>query len=351
MKHLSIILALPIACMMACSSNDDTDEIIAPPTTQRKPILIEVSEKPLIDPEAGNDNKAAARKAPIFTKETLSNFYINGYWNESGILDPDRAYLTTTDNKSVWVTNNPWPQVDENTEIKFYAYSNVDYTNPPFEYGSYNGGYNPSLYFEVDEYAEDQKDLLVAKQIAKPKDETVHFYFTHPCAALQFAICKTKALTNFQITVKNIILHNIYNSGSYYFETDSWDVYTDKKSLFTLAAYNGNSNSITVDTEVSSSDRTNSKLLGRDENDFMFFIPQEIQAWNGGSVDETDGAYIEIKCSIIKNSNSKEYADNGSVYIPFSATLEKGYIHRFNIRMGSSLKDCNGNPIDFANNN
>ena len=28
MKHLSIILALPIACMMACSSNDDTDEII-----------------------------------------------------------------------------------------------------------------------------------------------------------------------------------------------------------------------------------------------------------------------------------------------------------------------------------
>ncbi len=206
--------------------------------------------------------------------------------------------------------------------------------------------YNPFLYFMVDENAEEQKDLLVATQTARPIDNKVHFHFTHPCAALQFAICKTKALTNFSIQVESVILHNIYSSGFYYFDTDSWEVDTEEQpSYFTLLEYPSNSQGMRVNTEVSSTDRTNSTFLGNGDDDYLFFIPQTITGWSGGSVANTDGAYIEIRCSITKGN--KNYAEDGAVYIPFSAVLEKGFIHRFNIRMGTSLRNAEGLTINF----
>ena len=351
MKHSSILLVLPIACLMACSSNDAIDEIIDEPTGKEVPILIEVSETPLTDPEAGSTSKTSARRAPISTKGTLSAFYMNGYWSQQGKLDP--SYVTRTDNNSQWEANNSWPSgISDDTDIHFYAFANVDYPSDPEMSPFYykmegSSGYNPFLYFMVDENAEEQKDLLVAKQTAKPQDKKVHFYFTHPCAALQFAICKTKALTNFDIQVEKIVLHNIYSCGYYYFDSGEWVLDTDSLSDFSLLAYNNNSiSNLSVKTEVSSTDRTNSTFLGKNENDYLFFIPQDVSAWNEGKVSDTYDAYIEIKCSIKKNG--KDFSDNGSVYLPFAATLEKGYIHRFNIRMGTSLRDSQGNVIDFT---
>ena len=347
MKHSSILLALPIACLMACSSNDTIDEIIDEPAGKEEPILIEVSEAPLTDPETGNQSMVHAKRAPITTKESLSAFYMNGYWSRQGKLNP--SYVTRTDNNSQWEANNTWPSgISDDTDIHFYAFANVDNNPTPFYYGDYSNGYSPYLYFMVDQYSEDQKDLLVAVQTAKPKDKTVYFYFTHPCAALQFAICKTKALTNFEIMVEKIILHNIYSCGYYFFDTKDWEVDNDYESLsdFTIFAYNNNTISrLTIQPEVSSTDRTNSAILGKDDSDYLFFIPQTIQAWSSGKFSESDGAYIEIVCSILKNG--KDYADHGSVYIPFAAELKKGYIHRYNIRMGTSLMNADGNIINF----
>lgn len=334
--------------LMPYVSSDDIDEAVDNTANQGQPLLIEVSETTLTDPEASgaNSGMAGAFKAPIVTKTSLSQFYLNGYWSQSGKINP--SYVSQTDNNK-WVANNTWPSgISDDTDVHFYAYANVD-GNPsstPFYYGDYSGGYSPFLYFIVDENAEQQKDLLVAHQTAKSKNKTVHFHFTHPCAALQFAICKTKALTNFSIQVDRIILHNIYSRGYYHFNTDSWDVDTDEfPSNFTLLAYQNNTPGIDVKTEVSSTDRTNSIFLGNGEDDYMFFIPQTIKGWSGGSVADTDGAYIEIRCSIIKGN--KNYAEGGAVYVPFSAVLEKGFIHRFNIRMGTSLRNADGSTINF----
>lgn len=347
MKHPFILLALPLAFMLACTSNEDIQEAVDEPANSVKPIRIEVSEIPLTDPEAGNN---ASRRAPIYTKETLSSFFYNGYWNRNGKLDP--SYVTRTDNNSKWETTGSWPSgVSDDTDIHFYAFANVDNSPSPFYYGDYSNGYSPFLYFMVDQYSEDQKDLLVATQTAKPKDETVYFHFTHPCAALQFAICKTKALTNFEIKVEKIVLHNIYSSGYYYFDSKEWVVDDDYESLsdFTIFAYNNNTiGRLSINQpEVSSTDRSNSILLGKDEADYLFFIPQTVQAWESGKFSESDGAYIEIVCSILKNG--KDYADNGSVYIPFAAELKMGYIHRYNIRMSTSLMNADGNIINFRN--
>lgn len=344
---------MPHACYVCITHlkpeyNDDIDETVDNTANQGQPLLIEVSETMLTDPEASgaNSGMAGAFKAPIVTKASLSQFNLNGYWSQSGKINP--SYVSQTDNNK-WVANNTWPSgISDDTDVHFYAYANVD-GNPsstPFYYGDYSGGYSPFLYFIVDENAEQQKDLLVAHQTAKPKNKTVHFHFTHPCAALQFAICKTKALTNFSIQVERIILHNIYSRGYYHFNTDSWDVDTDEfPSNFTLLAYQNNTPGIDVKTEVSSTDHTNSIFLGNGEDDYMFFIPQTIKGWSGGSVADTDGAYIEIRCSIIKGN--KNYAEGGAVYVPFSAVLEKGFIHRFNIRMGTSLRNADGSTINF----
>ena len=348
MKHIAFVFLLPMACLMACSSHDDINEAVDQPASQGKPLLIEVSETTLTDPEAANANTAMAGpfKAPVITNASLSQFYLNGYWNKGEL----NTYVSRTDNNT-WVASDTWPSgISDDTDVHFFAYANVDYNPniPLFYYRDNSGGYNPFLYFTVDENPTQQKDLLVAQKTAKPRDNKVHFHFTHPCAALQFAICKTKALTNFSIEVSSVVLHNIYGNAYYYFNTDSWEVDTDEPtSDYTLMAYHNSSPGISVQTEVNSTDRTNSLFLGNGTDDYMFLIPQTIEAWSGGSVADTDGAYIEIRCSIIKGG--KRYDDAGAVYIPFAATLEKGFIHRFNIRMGTSLRKANGTTINFTN--
>ena len=88
---------------------------------------------------------------------------------------------------------------------------------------------------------------------------------------------------------------------------------------------------------------SNSLLLAPNANDYMFVIPQTVAAWDYAS----NGAYIEIQCSITKGE--KTYDDSGRVYLPFTDTWEKGCIHRYNIRMGTSLRNISGAPIDFSN--
>ena len=305
----------------------------------------------MTDPETANANMGipGSFRAPIVTKSTLSEFNINGHWNTGNYSTESTVTYSVTEKG--WMTDLQWPLdvISEETPVKFYAYASVNKNDTQFLYNANNVNrppYNPFLYFMVDENAEEQKDLLVATQTARPIDNKVHFHFTHPCAALQFAICKTKALTNFSIQVESVILHNIYSSGFYYFDTDSWEVDTEEQpSYFTLLEYPSNSQGMRVNTEGSSTDRTNNTFLGNGDDDYMFFIPQTITGWSGGSVANTDGAYIEIRCSITKGS--KNYAEDGAVYIPFSAVLEKGFIHRFNIRMGTSLRNAEGLTINF----
>lgn len=346
MKHISFfLLVLPILCLMACSSNDDADELTETPAVKGKPVQIEVSETPLIDPEAGQANSGMFR-APIMTKSTLQQFYVNGYWN-SGKYNEESTSTYDVSN-GTWSTILTWPtNISQDDIVSFYAYANVHKDDTEFNYSETGASpYNPFLIFEVEEYADKQKDLLVAKKTAQ-LDSKVHFYFTHPCAALQFAICKTKALTNIDIDVTEVILHNIYKTGSYYFDTDTWgiDPDFDTKSHFTLYSSSKTGTGISVPIEESSTDQSKSFHLNVDD-DYLFFIPQDIAPWNGGSISETSGAYIEIKCHFSKINGS---VFDGSVYMPFSASLAKGYIHRFNIRMGSSLKDANGNTINFRN--
>lgn len=47
------------------------------------------------------------------------------------------------------------------------------------------------------------------------------------------------------------------------------------------------------------------------------------------------------------HQRKQELRRGWAVYVPFSAVLEKGFIHRFNIRMGTSLRNADGSTINF----
>ena len=69
MKHIAFVFLLPMACLMACSSHDDINEAVDQPASQGKPLLIEVSETTLTDPEAANANTAMAGSRANYREE------------------------------------------------------------------------------------------------------------------------------------------------------------------------------------------------------------------------------------------------------------------------------------------
>ena len=78
-------------------------------------------------------------------------------------------------------------------------------------------------------------------------------------------------------------------------------------------------------------------------------IPQTLTAWNTtaettvSDADTNKKAYLEIDCVLSKDGVNKL---NGTAYIPFSGTFEKGNIQHVKINIGkNALRDANGQRI------
>lgn len=359
MKTKILIFTLCLITMTACSSDNDLPE-----TTGHQqlgnggPITIEVSEAPLTDPNG------AGTRAPITFKESLRKFEMH-YLSISPKTYKNTT-VTQTDADHTWSTGENWPvdAIGLDTPVYFFAYANDDYNDGDYSGFQYSATenylpQNQMLGFEIDEYQSWQMDLLVATQVCTAREnmeehKPVHFHFKHACAALQFSLSKTEALANYgvdEIQVSKVVLHNVKKWGDYYFTDEYWDVIgpddVDNKSPYadyTLAEFTPNSY-IKVGTEP--------MLLTKDgdKDDYMFVIPQELTGWSDSdSIEDNDAeggshkSYIEIQCLIIGGP----HAGNTTVYLPFSDTWRKGYIHRYNIRMGTNLRKANGDKY-FSN--
>ena len=359
MNFKFLFFALSFLAMTACSSDDDVSENHgSQQQSSGVPISIEVSEEPL------TNTSVAGTRAAITFKETLTSFKFHilpyGHPNINVFAVASRTNAQDAGNR--WVANQNWPSdaVDPNTQCYFYAFANVDYDEPDYSLfvpGTTATPPNGSLNFEIDEFAEAQMDLLVAKQICTQKEnqdnhKPVHFQFHHACAALQFSICKTYFLSDYSVRLSKVKLHNIKKHGTYFFDSDYWELDNstsleeDTYADYTLASFDSS-----VEVPVES---TSTMLLAKNANDYMFVIPQTVNAWDYKNKPITSndhlsyypGAYLEIKCSIVKNG--KDYADSGTVYLPFADTWEMSYIHRYKIRMGTNLRGSDGNKINFT---
>ena len=181
---------------------------------------------------------------------------------------------------------------------------------------SSNGTYNdnsgtPYISFIMDENASAQHDLLVATNTVSFNDHQgkVPLTFDHACAALAFNVQITKTLKTTlgtTLTVNSIVLHNVSNTGKYYFgETPAWgDV--SGSAYYTLTSGN-----ITVDTEAQAL-----------SSNYLFVIPQSSEA-NG-----TTGTYLEINYTL---SGSKQAT------IPLAVDWVAGSKYTIDIKLGTTL--------------
>ncbi len=355
------------------------------------PMSVGVAENPMVD----TDQKASAsgkRKSPVTNKTTLATDTKVFYVDYSYFSRRERPYYTGTGNytwgnpeyKTNWVAEEGkwaigtvddsgeghWPSdafvdLDEDL-VNFYAYANYQPGHFLFEDFAQSSDpvvvSKPCLHFQVDENSGEQKDLLVAKTADSYRrpgktDGFLYFEFDHACTAVQFFITKTATLSNASIKVKGVRLHNVYNDGFYYFNTNggetgdqSWaklGYIDDTPSVYTIADN---------ETEIDVTENYTDNLLSTEtdkEDKYFFMIPQTTTPWytdknNVGSIAETTGAYIELQdCEI--TTNSKHY--KGSAYIPFGVTWNKGNKQKAVITIGTGLRNANGERIFDSNGN
>ena len=303
MKHIKLMALLLAVGLTACSSDDEVERGLLPEDSsnlkQRPPfsddsqaqrlIIVEVEETPMTDTSAPEEEKMETR-ATATTTSTLAAFSMNYQGNKSAFKKTGTEWNTLS-----------WPGwVRTNEKIDFYAY-----TGGTFYYNSDN----PYLTFTVAEDASHQHDLLVAenKQIAySDAGGRVSLTFDHACAAVVFNVQITNTLKTKlggYLTVNSIVLHNVKNSGDYYYGTKSW-VVGKSSSYYTLT-----NSDIFVTTSYES------LPCGH-----LFMIPQTSAA-NG-----TEGTYLEVK-----------YTTSGAntAYIPVQINWEAGKLYTISIRLGT----------------
>lgn len=315
-----------------------------------RPMSIKVSS------EALEDNAQAAgamRKIPPTTTNTLNKFYLNYVYDNGKVVFGEPELYTDNVEEGEWLVSTTtypgtggWPDTaPNNTLVTFYAYANVDVDTEDYDNNLFfldKSSNQPYIIFGMDQYARSLNDLLVAQATDSWANcgGRLNLSFEHACAALEFYISKTSSLDDYTIDVSNVKIHNVPSVGFYYFNSGNWEAMTDYVEEYTVYAMDNDA--ITVKKDADGKDL----LIG--EGNYMFVIPQALTPWNKeDSPLSSSGTYIEIKCKISKN---EEYiiggaSDWGSVYLPFEATLLKGRIQPFTIKMGTALRDVNGNKI------
>ena len=328
---------------------------------EEHPLTITVSENPLISSEASGPQQGP-RRSPEVTTESLKLFDISWmyedpivqgdyyYFNENG----QSSYTYEIGSPGYYENSGSWPSpiADDKSVIPLTVFGfNSGELEPATDF-------KPYLKFECEESADNQTDLIVAKN-SKTWNQChgiVNLEFNHVCSAFQFSIKKSSGMAAYNIEVAEVVLHNIIKKGNYYLLNNRWvldNVYTD----YTLKSINvGN---ISLD-----GDDTQTVLLNPDDKNYLFLIPQPITSMAKGTpiatADNEKKSYIEISCKI-KNSDGLQLWPTGansdgfgSVYLPFNPTfsntegkMKPGYIYPIIINIGTSIRDADGNKISL----
>ena len=352
---------LAASCMLACSSDDENEEGAQTPadkTSKYLPINIEVAENPYTETAAAKTGK---QKAPITFLSTLNTFNLY-YMYENGLSEDDGEipYSYNGDgngNGSAWIATHEkgkwnvgaegqygWPQdatqldLGEDVDVTWYAYANGnDNSNL---HGMHTG--SPYVNFTADELSTAQKDFLVSKltlthkEYEKEYNSTIFFHFDHACSALRFNIKKATNVSTKQISVKELQLCNVKNSGRFYMNNYEWKNISGS-GTYTLMSQDNHP--LTLD-EAEYKTVFAGTLDENKENAYLFMIPQEVSAWNpaGETLSYTSGAYLKMLLDI----GGTEVTG----YVPFSGKFWQGNKHEVNINIGkNSLYKSDGSKI------
>ncbi|UKK52413.1 fimbrillin family protein [Prevotella sp. E2-28] len=288
------------ALLLAACSSDDENEAQQPQQNQY-PLSIEVMETPYTAPDASRTTRAE-----ITTKSSLTGFTLNYQYED--VTSSEGIGITCSNGKG---NGGNWP-----SDAASYDY-------PVNWYANTNGTFVNGLYidFTVDETTFAQKDLLVAKTSDRYSNcqGKLAFTFDHACTALRFFVKKATNLNDYTLKVSNIRLCNVKKYGQYVLSSGEWRS-VDTDANFTL--YDG------TDLTLNSTDYI---ALTDTNGPWLFMIPQTLTAWDGTST--LGNTYFQITCTITQNA-SEVYS--GTAYIPFGATLQKGYQHDVKLNIGKN---------------
>ena len=202
-------------------------------------------------------------------------------------------------------------------------------------YDEYGAEGNPS-YVDV-MYA------IAPKQTQKTNSGIVKLQFRHITSQVVFKA--KKQLSNMNVEIESIVLHNLKNSAIFTIPT------TDKAPAQEDWTYNNNlytSNGHTVIKGASINVGTTETDISIDKP--MLLIPQTLTKWNTShntTEANTKGeSYLEINCKIFQNGaylhgSATDYA---KLYVPFSASWEPGKRYVYTLIFGGGYTD-QGVPV------
>ena len=318
--NLLFILISSVCLFIACGKDDDAGE----PAEEAMPVEVKITEEPM-----QYANTSAAQHAPYraaaTTTNSLTKFFMDFYFDDSW------NHYTFTKSGNVWSGNLTWPTNSAVYPITFYAYHDSDTEG----YSRLSNSSNPYISVTVEENTNYQHDIIVASSKTFTYNErgsTVNLKFNHICSAVQFKICKTSGMSDYDIIVKEVKLCNVINSGDYYYKNDTWNYNANNTTDFTIYDSSG--------LELTSS---TTELISGD--DYMFMIPQTLTPWDKGAT--LDNTYIKLRCKVAKKGNYVVGSINewGDAYLAVGDTWEQGKKQTITIQVGTALRNASGTQI------
>lgn len=211
-----------------------------------------------------------------------------------------------------WITNEFWPSAQE--RCAFFAYA-------PYHakgLSKFTTGGWPTFHYSVPTNVTEQSDLLVTKNeipanasaygnidISGGFNKPDSITFDHACTAIRFAIGDQMAPG----VIKKITINNVYSTGDYNYETESWSN-VDSLKTFTL----------TQNFEIKPGEHN--KILNNDDNIFMM-IPQKLPTDATMEITVDDGTERTIKAYIRNDEWKKGYT---VTYYLSTAKIESSYV-------------------------
>lgn len=314
-------LLISSACLfMACGKDDNEGE----PAEEAIPVVVNITEEPVQDANTSAPQHAPARAAAT-TTNSLTKFFMDFYFYDSW------NHYTFTKSGSEWTGNLTWSNNPVAYPITFYAYHDSDTETT----SRLSNSSNPYISVSVEENPSSQHDIIVVASKTfnyNERGSIVNLSFKHICSAVQFKICKTSGMSEYDILIKEVKLCNVINSGDYYYKNDTWSCNSNNTTDFTL--YNSSGLELTSST---------TDLISGD--DYMFMIPQTLTPWDKGST--LANTYIKLKCKIKRKSNYLVGNGNewGDAYLAVGDTWEQGKKQTITIQVGTALRNASGTQI------
>lgn len=263
------------------------------------------------------------------TRDDLGESLLIGSVDGTSVTGIPVTYHQATNS---WTTNERyfWPQLSHT--VHFYA------TYPPQPYIKAAEGVTSEYTVQTNNHQED----LLYTYLATNRDEAgkrwgyaAPLAFHHALAQVCFKA--TTSVSGWQLTVKDITLHNIHNKGHLIFPTAAWQP-----------------------TDATPTSQSVTFPVTNNQTDAQILLPQHRTAWspefytvaqNDALADTTAiGTYITFKAAIYNTSTSSQELTETDVYCPIAPSWHAGKLYSYTLNFkrpgsGNSAFKADGTSI------